>query len=479
MTPTRTRLRTVRRLARSRLALAVAVAATAALAVGAAIAMPGGTNTAAETQQPSEPALSGESLPVALAPTRAELPDEEGETRKLTASEALAGSGTVTIVAVGDITLGSASNRPSGGARGLLAGVASQLGGGVVLGNLETTLSTGASSKCGGGSSNCFAFQAPPEYARGLRQSGFNVLNVANNHALDYGQNGFDQTIRALKGAGIKHAGRVGRIAYRTSGGVRVAIVGFGHSSGFPSILDIPAAQKLVRKADRRANVVVVTFHGGAEGSSATHVRPGPETFLGEQRGNVVAFSHAVVDAGADLVVGHGPHVLRAMEWYRGRLIAYSLGNFSSHGNFNTSGPGGVSGILRVTLNSNGRWRAGRVVPVALRGAGAPVVDGSSAGVRQIRKLSRQDFGKAGVRFAGGGVIKPKAGVDLPPATVKKIQRQLKQLGYYDGAIDGLYGPGTTAAVRKFQTDAGITVDGKYGPQTKAALARALSAATS
>ena len=121
--------------------------------------------------------------------------------------------------------------------------------------------------------------------------------------------------------------------------GTRVAVLGFAPYPWAQSLLDLPAAQALVRKADTWADLVVVTMHAGAEGADHEHVDPGTERFLGESRGNVVAFAHAVVRAGADLVVGSGPHVLRGMEWYRGRLIAYSLGNFVGYGTLNTSGP--------------------------------------------------------------------------------------------------------------------------------------------
>ena len=111
---------------------------------------------------------------------------------------------------------------------------------------------------------------------------------------------------------------------------------------------------------------MVVTFHGGAEGADKQHVKPGTEMFLGENRGNLMKFSHAVVDAGADLVVGHGPHVLRGMEWRKGRLIAYSLGNFAGHGSLNWDGVLGVSALLRVTLRGDGAWVQGKIVPVRI-----------------------------------------------------------------------------------------------------------------
>ncbi len=118
-------------------------------------------------------------------------------------------------------------------------------------------------------------------------------------------------------------------------------------------------------------------MHAGAEGSAHTHVRPGTETYLGENRGNAVAFSHAVVEAGADAVIGHGPHVLRGMEWYHGRLIAYSLGNFAGYRAFALGGPSGLGGILRLTLRGDGHFESATIVPTRLVGAGLPALDPS------------------------------------------------------------------------------------------------------
>jgi hypothetical protein len=162
-----------------------------------------------------------------------------------------------------------------------------------------------------------------------------------------------------------------------------------------------------VREADRNADVVVVTMHAGAEGVDHQHVHPGSEVFLGENRGDVVAFSHAVVDAGADLVVGHSPHVLRGMEWYKGRLIAYSLGNFSAWHNFALSGVLGVSGILRVTLDDDGSWVKGRLVATRLVDPGIPELDPAEAAHGVVRELSREDFGRRAVRVSPAGELLP------------------------------------------------------------------------
>jgi poly-gamma-glutamate capsule biosynthesis protein CapA/YwtB (metallophosphatase superfamily) len=138
-------------------------------------------------------------------------------------------------------------------------------------------------------------------------------------------------------------------------------------------------------------------------------VRPGPETFLGEPRGNVVAFSRAVVRAGADLVVGHGPHVLRGIEWYRGRVIAYSLGNFLGNGTLNVSGVSGQTAVLRASLRRDGSWAGGKLVPVRLTPGGLPRVDARKAALATVRKLSRADFGRNAVRISPSGTLLPPA----------------------------------------------------------------------
>jgi hypothetical protein len=281
-----------------------------------------------------------------------------------------------------------------------------QLAGDVVLGNLEGSLTERGAPKCGTGSSDCFSFHAPPSYARLLRRAGFTVMNLANNHALDYGEVGQRDTVTAVRAARLLTTGRPGEIAYAKVRGVRVAVVGFAPYPWAQSLLNLTAAEALVRRADRWADVVVVTMHAGAEGSDHQHVRPGNEWFLGENRGNPVAFAHSVVRAGADLVVGSGPHVLRGMEWYRRRLIAYSLGNFVGYRTLNTSGVTGVSGILHVTLRRDGAWKAGRLDAVTIAGSGVPRADPAGAARGLVRTLSREDFGKRAMQVSATGTLR-------------------------------------------------------------------------
>ena len=312
-------------------------------------------------------------------------------------------AGVVTIAAVGDIVMGSTPNLPPGGGRSFFTGVQADLAGDVVLGNLEGTLSTGGRAKCGAGSTNCYSFQTPPSYAAWLRKAGFTVLNLANNHAFDYGPSGQAQTLAALASQHLAHTGRPGEITAQQVGEIEVAIVGFAPYPWAQSLTDIDAARRLVKKAAANADVVIVTMHAGAEGADHTHVRPGTETYLGENRGNVVAFSHAVVDAGADVVIGHGPHVLRGMEWYRGHLIAYSLGNFAGYKVFALGGPLSQSAILRVTLRGDGGFDSGTLVPTRLVGAGVPALDPTESAHGIVRTLSKEDFGASAVRVSANG----------------------------------------------------------------------------
>jgi hypothetical protein len=313
--------------------------------------------------------------------------------------------GVVAIVATGDIVMGSTPNLPSDGGRSFFSDVETDLAGDVVLGNLEGTLSTGGGSKCGKGSTNCFAFQTPPSYARWLQQAGFTVMNLANNHAYDFGAGGLRQTTDALAGVGLEWTGRPGQITVQKVGGIRIALVGFAPYPWAQSLTDIAAAKRLVRKAARSADVVVVTMHAGAEGSDRQHVKRGTERFLGENRGDSMRFAHAVVDAGADLVVGSGPHVLRGMEWYKSRLIAYSLGNFAGYKVFSLGGPLSTSGILRVTLRGDGKFETGRLVPTHLVGAGLPAIDPAEAAHGAVRTLSREDFGARAVKISRDGIL--------------------------------------------------------------------------
>ncbi|MEZ5078175.1 MAG: CapA family protein [Solirubrobacterales bacterium] len=311
----------------------------------------------------------------------------------------------VKIAAVGDTTLGTTPILPPDPADYLDA-VSSELTGDAVFGNLEGTLTdVAASPKCGEDSENCFAFRAPPEYAEYLAAAGFTVMSTANNHSYDFGSAGEAETKAALRRAGIAQTGSPGQVTVVEAGGLEVAFVGFSTYSNTAPLNDPETVRALVRRARSSADLVVVSFHGGAEGTGSRHVPGAHEEYLGEDRGDVEAFAHLAVEAGADLVLGSGPHVLRGMEIYRGRLIAYSLGNFSGYQNFSLTGPLGVSAVLHVTLAADGSFRAGRIASLRLVEDGRPVPDPDEAAAAEVAELSRQDFGRRGVTVGEAGRI--------------------------------------------------------------------------
>ncbi|SBT52623.1 CapA family protein [Micromonospora narathiwatensis] len=314
----------------------------------------------------------------------------------------------VSLAATGDVIMGNAPSRlPANGGKGFFDGVKAALKGDLVMGNLEEPLTEDTGTgKCAADATNCYQFRAPPGYAAHLRSAGFQLLNQANNHGYDYGPRGYENTQAALEEHGLKHTGAPGEITVVEVKGVKVAVLGFSSYPWSNSLTDIEAAKKVVALATEQADLVVVQVHMGAEGSDKTHVKPGTEMFYGENRGDPIRFSHAVIDAGADLVVGHGPHVLRGMEFYKGRLIAYSLGNFAGGGNsLNSSGRLGWGGVLKVSLAADGSFVDGEFTSTVMNGAGRPAIDSQHRGLGLVRQMSQADFPKSGARLDSDGRI--------------------------------------------------------------------------
>jgi len=315
-------------------------------------------------------------------------------------------SGTVTLSAVGDTMLGYA---------GTLApapdtyfdGVRRQITGDIRFANMEGTLTNLTSGKCGANSTACYEFRVPPSWARYFKHAGFTIVSNANNHAFDFWQAGLDDTVTALDRDGLAHTGRTHEITYLHVHGLTVAFIGVASYPNTGPLNDYPAARRLIQAADRHADVVVVAMHAGAEGVAAEHLTGRDEIYEGENRGNPEAFAHMAIDAGADLIIGYSPHVLRAMQVYHRRLIAYSLGNFAGYHNFTTEGALGVSGILHVKLAADGRFLSGRLVSTVLAGPGQPELDPDRQAAALVEQLSREDLGTRGAHLSADGVISP------------------------------------------------------------------------
>lgn len=329
----------------------------------------------------------------------------------------------IKIKAVGDIMLGSVTPKtvlPADSGKIFVKSIASYLSDAdIIFGNLEGTfiLDHFNPTKCSEPArtmERCFEFGMPEYLAPVLKQLNFNVLNLDNNHSNDYGSKGYNFTQQQLNELNINYTGKKEPLKLFIKE-KEVIIVPFGFSEISYTVFDIYSAKKIITDLKTKDNIIVVSFHGGAEGKKALHIKNVAEKMYGENRGNLIKFSHSVIDAGADLVIGHGPHVLRALELYKNHLIAYSLGNFLTYGNMNISGVSGIAGILNVTIvDSTGEFISGKIIPVKQIGNGYPIFDKSNQAVNLIKKLTKADFPKTNLIIKDNGeIIKkpPKGGL--------------------------------------------------------------------
>jgi hypothetical protein len=345
----------------------------------------------------------------------------------------------ISIAAVGDIMLASPypddTRMPPNDGKGMLDGVEPILSAAdIAFGNMEGPIvDSGTSAKCIPKEPSksdafkrsptptpkpnpsatpkpvtCYAFRMPTRYTKYLKEAGFDVMSVANNHALDFGTAGQLSTRKSLDANGIKHAGgdrTKFSTAYLDIKGKKVAFIGFAHNAVLPNVNDLVTARRLVQEADKTADIVVVSFHGGAEGAAYQSVPKQTEIFFGEKRGNLPLFARTVIDAGADLVLGHGPHVLRGMEIYKDRLIAYSLGNFATYGWFSLRNETALTIILEAHLAPDGKFIGGQIHSGKQEGRGIPTLDPTGESVKKVRTLSKADFPTTAPNISDDGTI--------------------------------------------------------------------------
>lgn len=330
---------------------------------------------------------------------------------------------TLHIAAVGDIMLGSdyPNNRLSDDPSVLLAPVSATLQqADIAFGNLEGVLLDGgeARKRCQG-SGGCYVFRTPASYAQYLVNAGFDVVSLANNHTRDFGEEGRRSTMATLDAAGIRHSGPVGDVASWEVSGLQVAMIAFAPYAGSHDLLDLEQGRDVIAALAATHDVVMVSFHGGAEGADKVHVPFAPEIFHGEARGDVVSFAHMAVEAGADIVIGHGPHVPRAVELYQGRLIAYSLGNFATYWGVNVQGNNGLAPILLADLDGEGRFLTGRIVSTRQQRPYGPLPDPHNEAAKLVRSLTLSDFPSSPLIIDNDGTLR----VNFPVAADASLGR--------------------------------------------------------
>lgn len=245
----------------------------------------------------------------------------------------------------------------------------------LMIGNLEGTFAQeGRASKCEYLTDSCHAFRGGDSFAYALKDAGFDFINLVNNHSYDYGDEGLSDTEAILNQVGIPYVSQTHPRATIFVGGKRVGILGVSSTPPFSTITDYDYISKEISDLKKENDIVILIFHGGAEGSDKTLVS-GKDEYLGtENRGNVELVAHTAIDAGADMVLGSGPHVLRKTSYYKNKPIVYSAGNFvGGNQRLLTKGILGVSGIF--TLTERGNSFNTTLTSVLLSKEGSPSVD--------------------------------------------------------------------------------------------------------
>jgi poly-gamma-glutamate capsule biosynthesis protein CapA/YwtB (metallophosphatase superfamily) len=322
-------------------------------------------------------------------------------------------SDSISIVAVGDIMLGTSypndNTLPPDSALNSFKHVKNYLqNADLTFGNLEGTLVDGgqpANYKLHL-KSKAYLFRMPAKYGGILKHAGFDVLSLANNHIGDFAEKGRESTVKLLDSLGIHHAGLLEHPSAEFEiKGVKYGFCAFAPNSHTISILDMKAAAKIISELKQRCDVVIVSFHGGAEGVEFEHVASGSESYFGERRGDLRAFAHNAIDNGADLVLGHGPHVSRAMEVYKNRLVAYSLGNFCTYRSIGIAGVTGIAPLLKVYINTRGEFLSGKIISIKQSRERRVEPDTLHRAAKRIKWLTSADFPGNGLDISETGVL--------------------------------------------------------------------------
>lgn len=318
---------------------------------------------------------------------------------------------TVTVIGVGDIMMGTdypEDRLPPEDGAFLMRAVAPVLrNADVTFGNLEGTLldEGGTPKKCND-PKVCYAFRTPTKYVRNLLEAGFDMMSLANNHAGDMGNEGRDTTMSVLIRAGILHAGQMSmKTTILVKDSVRYGLAAFAPNTNCVPINDLEGARQIVQQLDSLVDIVIVSFHGGAEGAKFQHVPRAHEMYYGEDRGDVYEFAHTLVDEGADIIFGHGPHVTRGMEVYKKRIIAYSLGNFCTYKGINVAGVNGLAPILKVFTTPAGEFLKGEITATIQNHATGVRIDQEKTVIKIIQELSEKDFPESGIQIDDNGLI--------------------------------------------------------------------------
>lgn len=258
----------------------------------------------------------------------------------------------------------------------------------LVLGNLEGAITNEQTSRKPFIPGRSYSFRFPVDTAAVLKAANFHLISIANNHSNDYGANGFADTQKYLSAEGIAYTGLSGSYEILQVKGTRVGLIALSHYPKYNNVNDLAATAKLVSKVRAQSDLVVLYYQLGGEGEKAVFLTNSAEVFLGEQRGNARKFAAAMIDAGAGVLIGHGPHVIRAAECIKGVPVLHSVGNFVSTGGLSTRRLSSVSLLPELLFDAQAQFRAIRVIPVVFDAERLPALDTSGRAVHLINWLN-------------------------------------------------------------------------------------------
>ena len=275
------------------------------------------------------------------------------------------------------------------------------------FGNLEGTILSGDGDvkECSN-PEKCYAFKSPDNFVNNYKDAGFDLLSLANNHINDFGEVGRLNTQNILERNGINFSGTIEKpFSIFIKNNIKYGFAAFSPNKGTIQINNYDRAKEIVSHLDSICDIVIISFHGGAEGLKYNRVTKKREYFLGEDRGNIYEFSRLMIDNGADIIFGHGPHVLRAVDLYKDRFIAYSLGNFATFKRFNLSGGRGLSPLIQLIVNSKGEFIRGKIISARQFGLGIPKLDSNNEAAKEIKRLTELDFPESELIIDNSGNI--------------------------------------------------------------------------
>ena len=338
------------------------------------------------------------------------------------ASIAFAAPEDITITAVGDVMIGtnfpSEDMLPADDGFGLFDPAKQWIqASDVRFANLEGTLFDGDPQPDGKKPGpNRYLFRTPTRMGQRLVEAGFNVISLANNHVRDFGKAGIDSTKSTLDTLGLQYSSKAGDVALLTAKGQKIALIATDFYAGRRSITEPKAVYEEIRKLKANGYMVLVSSHAGGEGT--TQLTFGKEIYLGENRGDSISFARSAIDAGADSIIMHGPHVPRGIELYKKKLIIYSLGNFLTGKGISTTGTTAQAPLIRYQIKPNGEFVGGQIVSFIQKKSPHRIeLDKKAGALKTIYQMTQEQFNGGGISFAQNGVITPSAegGADTLP----------------------------------------------------------------